>query len=100
MPAGHDVQPTLPGRHSRHRRRHRRLAVAGGPEDFDALLPAANLGGGTLKGAHERHQVLLLLCGQLVAQDQVEEFDGIIQRQQPLIMQVGRIVLDPAQREG
>jgi hypothetical protein len=61
-------------------------AVAGGPQGFDALLPAANLGGGTLKGAHERHQVLLLLCGQLVAQDQIEEFDGIIQRQQPLIM--------------
>jgi hypothetical protein len=54
--------------------------VAGRPQDLDALLPAANLGGRTLKGAHERHQVLLLLCGQLVAQDQIEEFDSIIQR--------------------
>ena len=35
-------------------------------------------------------------CGQLVAQDQIEEFDGIIQRQQPL---VGRVVLDAVQRE-
>jgi hypothetical protein len=39
-----------------------------------------------------------MACGQL--DDQIEEFDGIIQRAQPLIMQVGRIVLDPAQREG
>ena len=62
--------------------------------------PAANLEGRTLKGAQERHQVLLLLCGQLVAQDQIEEFDGIVQRQQTLVMQVGRVVLDPAQGEG
>jgi hypothetical protein len=44
------------------------------------LFSLRNLGGRTLKGAQERHQVLLLLCGQLVAQDQIEEFDGIIQR--------------------
>jgi hypothetical protein len=37
------------------------------PQDFDALLPAENLGGRTLKGAQKRHQIQLLLSGQLVA---------------------------------
>jgi len=53
-----------------------------------------------LQCAQERHQILLLLRGQLVAEHQVEELDCVVQRQQTLVMQVGRVVLDAAQREG
>jgi hypothetical protein len=34
-----------------------------------------------LEGAHERHQILLLLRGQFVAEHQVEELNRVIQRQ-------------------
>src|SRR5216683_1892281 len=56
--------------------------------------------GATLKGPQERHQILLLLRRQLCAEDQVEELDGVFQRQKTLVMQVGRVVLGAAQRKG
>jgi hypothetical protein len=34
------------------------------------------------------------------AKDQVEELDRVLQRQQALVMQVGRVVFDAAQRKG
>ena len=53
-----------------------------------------------LEGAQECHQILLLLRGQFVAEHQVEELDCVVQREQTLVMQIGRVVLDAAQREG
>src|SRR5712692_6753803 len=53
-----------------------------------------------LEGAQERHQILLLLRLQFRAEDQVEELDRILQRQQTLVVQVGRVVLDAAQHKG
>src|SRR6266404_867653 len=71
------------------------------PELLHGELPASSVSKQIreLKSAQERHQVLLLLCGQFVAEDQVEELDRVVQRQQTLIMQVGRVVLDASQRE-
>src|SRR5437588_12895942 len=46
----------------------------------------------------ERHQVPLLLRRQLQLQHEVEELDGVLQRQEPAVVQVGRAVLDAAQR--
>ena len=54
----------------------------------------------TLEGPHERHQVLLFLGGQLEPQHQVEELDRVLEGQQAAVVQVGRRVLDAAQREG
>ena len=53
----------------------------------------------SLKGSEECDEVLLLVAGQLRAEDQVEELDGVVQRQQTAIMHVWRGVLDAAQRE-
>src|SRR5260221_8735993 len=52
------------------------------------------------ESAQEGHQILLLLRRQLCAEDQVEELDGVFQRQKTLIVQVGRVVLGAAQRKG
>src|SRR6266404_2900066 len=52
------------------------------------------------ESAQKRHQILLLLRRQLRAEDQVEELDGVFQRQKTLIVQVGRVVLGAAQRKG
>src|SRR6266850_6613368 len=49
--------------------------------------------------AEERHQIRFLLLGQLQPQDQVEELDGVLQRQAAAVVHVRRAVLDPAQRE-
>src|SRR5450631_149684 len=49
---------------------------------------------------HERHQVLLLLRIQLQFQDEVEELHRVLQRQQAVVVQVRRRVLDAAEREG
>jgi hypothetical protein len=38
-----------------------------------------------LQGAQERHQILLLLRGQFVAEHEVEELDCVVQRQQTLV---------------
>jgi hypothetical protein len=53
----------------------------------------------SLKSSEERDEVLLFVAGQLRAKDQVEEFDGVLQRQQTAVMHVWRGVLDAAQRE-
>jgi len=45
---------------------------------------------GSLEGAEERDEVLLLRLGQLDAEDQVEELHGVLQGQEPSVMQVGR----------
>src|SRR5947207_5174430 len=52
------------------------------------------------ESAQEGHQVLLLRRGQLVGEDEVEELDRILEREEPTIVEIGRRVLDPAQREG
>ena len=52
-----------------------------------------------LKLAHVRDEVGLLLLAQLRAQHEVEELDGVLQRQQATIVKVRRAVLDAAQRE-
>src|ERR1700675_2646281 len=52
------------------------------------------------EGAKERDQIALLLGGQFRAEHQIEELDRIIERQQATVVQVGRRILDPAQREG
>jgi hypothetical protein len=50
--------------------------------------------------AQVRHQVLLLLRGQLGAEHEVEELDRVLQREQAPVVQIRRRVLDAAQREG
>src|ERR1700720_429173 len=50
--------------------------------------------------AKELNQIPLLLAGQLGAEHQIEELDRIIERQQAPVMQIGRRILDAAQREG
>src|SRR5260370_1938229 len=50
--------------------------------------------------AKELNQIALLLAGQLGAEHQIEELDRIIERQQAPVVQVGRCILDAAQREG
>src|ERR1700674_7437 len=52
------------------------------------------------EGAKERDQVALLLAGQFGAEHQIEELNRIIERQQASVVQVGRRILDTAQREG
>src|SRR6266403_3211833 len=52
------------------------------------------------EGAKERDQIALLLAGQFRAEHQIEELDRIIESQQAPIVQVGRLILDAAQREG
>src|ERR1700676_3378439 len=52
------------------------------------------------EGAKERDQVALLLAGQFGAEHQIEELNRIIERQQAPVVQVGRRILDAAQREG
>src|SRR5712671_5447052 len=53
-----------------------------------------------LERTQERHQVLLLLRIEFDAEDQVEELHGVVERQQAIVVQVRRRVLDAAQREG
>src|SRR5690606_30808693 len=48
---------------------------------------------------HERRQRGLLLRGQPQLQDQVEELDGVLQREAATVVQVRRAVLDAAQGE-
>src|SRR5262245_1951076 len=55
---------------------------------------------GVSQRLQERHQVLLFWRGQLQPQHQVEKLHAVIQRQQPVVMQVWRRVLDAAQGEG
>src|SRR5258706_15910438 len=52
------------------------------------------------EGAKERDQIALLLAGQFRAEHQIEELNRIIERQQAPVVQVGRLILDAAQREG
>src|SRR5258707_3190347 len=52
------------------------------------------------EGAKERDQIALLLTGQFRAEHQIEELNRIIERQQAPVVQVGRLILDAAQREG
>src|SRR5260221_7570975 len=52
------------------------------------------------EGAKERDQIALLLTGQFRAEHQIEELNRIIERQQTPVVQVGRLILDAAQREG
>src|SRR5947207_15980613 len=52
------------------------------------------------ESAQEGHQILLLRRGQLVGEDEVEELDRILEREEPTIVEIGRRVLNPAQREG
>src|SRR5258707_10562190 len=52
------------------------------------------------EGAKERDQIALLLTGQFRAEHQIEELNRIIERQQAPVVQVGRRILDAAQREG
>ena len=52
------------------------------------------------EGAKERDQIALLLAGQFRAEHQIKELDRIIERQQAPVVQVGRLILDAAQREG
>src|SRR5882672_2415829 len=52
------------------------------------------------KGAKERDQIALLLAGQFRAEHQIEELNRVIKRQQAPVVQVGRRILDAAQREG
>src|SRR5579871_3084254 len=47
----------------------------------------------------ERHQVLLLLLRQLQLQHQVEELDGVLQRQAAAVVEVRRAILDATERE-
>ncbi len=54
----------------------------------------------TSKGAEKCHEVLLFLWLQFGAKHQIEEFDRVIEGQQPAIMQVRRRLLDAPQREG
>src|SRR5450631_3647872 len=49
---------------------------------------------------HERHQVLLLLRIQLQFQNEIEELHRVLQRQQAVVVQVRRRVLDAAKRKG
>src|SRR5712692_477131 len=53
-----------------------------------------------LEGAQERDQILLLLRRQFRAEHQVEELDCILQRQQTLVVHIGRVILDATQRKG
>src|SRR4029450_5977678 len=52
-----------------------------------------------LQSPQEGDQVTFLWLRQFQLQDQIEEFDRSAQRGQPAVVQVGRRVLDAAQRE-
>ena len=52
------------------------------------------------EGVEERQQILLLFFGQFCAEDEVEELDGVVEREKATVVHVRRRVLDPAQREG
>src|SRR5438876_3194925 len=52
------------------------------------------------EGAQERYQVLLLGLRQLHAEDEIEELHGVVEGQEPAVVQVRGRVLDPAQGEG
>src|SRR5713101_9226374 len=47
----------------------------------------------------EGDQVALLLSAELDSGDEVEELDGVVERQQPPVVQVGRRILDAPERE-
>jgi hypothetical protein len=49
----------------------------------------------SLELTHEGDQVGLLLRGELQLHDQIEELHGILERQRPSIVQIGRTVFDP-----
>jgi hypothetical protein len=56
-------------------------------------MPASCPPGLTARGlqrAHERDEIGLLLFSQLGLEHDVEELDRVVQREQPLIVQVGR----------
>src|SRR3954449_476366 len=54
----------------------------------------------SLEGQHVGNQRLFLLLGQFRSQYQVEELDRVGERNKASVMQVGRRILDAAQREG
>lgn len=53
-----------------------------------------------LQHSQEGHQVFFLLVIQLQGQHKVEEFDGAVQCQQTIVVQVGRGAFNPAHWEG
>src|SRR6202045_2277116 len=69
-------------------------ATAAAGRDRDVEAPRRS------EGAKERNQIALLLTGQFRAEHQIEELNRIIERQQAPVVQVGRRILDTAQREG
>ena len=95
MKPGHCRQP-LPGFPGEQSDAHNLLAAV----SLDRV-PAARLRCGSvgLKGAQKSHQVLFLLLLELRAEDQVEELDRVLQGQEALVVEIGRVVLNPAQRE-
>jgi hypothetical protein len=48
------------------------------------------------KRSQELHQILLLRSRQFRAQDQIEEFDRVLQSQEPAVMQIRRRILHAA----
>src|SRR6266446_9395808 len=56
-------------------------------------------GDGLSKSEHVSDEIVLFLLVQLQAEDQVEELNGVGERQQTSVVQVGRRVLDAAQSE-
>src|ERR1700746_2437442 len=75
--------------------RFRRTTIRG---QAQILLQQASVS--ILKGSEECNEVLLLVAGQLRAEDQVEELNRVVEREQTAVMHVRRRVLDAAQREG
>src|SRR5579872_945205 len=80
-------------------KKHRRV-IGSGPEGV-IVLPILRVRDpqSPSQAAQERHQVGLLYLRQLQLQDEVEELDGVLQRQAAAVVQVGRAVLDPTERE-
>src|SRR4051812_21156077 len=52
-----------------------------------------------LERSHEGSEVLLFLTAEPELEDQIEELDGIFERQAAAVVQVRRAVLDTAKRE-
>jgi hypothetical protein len=52
-----------------------------------------------LQRAQERDDVLFLVRGELQPEHQVEEFHRVVQREQTIVVQVRRRILDAAQRD-
>jgi hypothetical protein len=50
--------------------------------------------------SHEGHEIALFLLVEVDARHEIEELDGVLQRQQSPVVQVRRRVLDAAEREG